>query len=89
MPVVSRIGDQGSHGGTYIGAITTGNNYNITANNLSVATVGSSYSCPEHGAQTITTGISSVLLAGKEVATIGSVVSCGATITQGSPNVIA
>lgn len=78
---VARLGDPGSHGGN----ITTGSSP-IFINTLPVALVGDVYSCPIHGSNPITTGAPHVFGLGKDVAHVGSLTACGATITAGSPD---
>jgi len=53
---------------------------------MPVALVGDIYSCPIHGSNPITTGAPHVFGLGKEVAHVGSLTACGATITAGSPD---
>ena len=87
MPSVSRVGDEGSHGGTFIGTITSGSS-NVFADGIAVAFVGSSYNCPKHGANSIvSTPATNVDVNSHGIAVIGSVTQCGAVIFTGSPNV--
>jgi uncharacterized Zn-binding protein involved in type VI secretion len=78
---VARLGDPGSHGGN----ISTGSSP-IFVNALPIALVGDIYSCPLHGNNPITTGAPHVFGLGKDVAHVGSLTACGATITAGSPD---
>lgn len=78
---VARLGDPGSHGGN----ISTGSSP-IFVNTLPIALVGDIYSCPLHGSNPITTGAPHVFGLGKDVAHVGSLTACGATITAGSPD---
>ena len=85
MPAVSRVGDTGSHGGTYIGEITSGNPTVLT-NGLQTAFVGSTYYCPEHGNNYINYSPVANVGDSEAVAVVGSTTYCGATIDTGSPN---
>ncbi|RLU07358.1 hypothetical protein CS078_18955 [Pseudomonas prosekii] len=78
---VARLGDLGSHAGK----ISTGSSP-IFVNALPVALVGDTYSCPIHGSNPITTGAPHVFGLGRDVAHVGSLTACGASITAGSPN---
>lgn len=78
---VARIGDPLDHGGQII----TGSQDNST-NNLGVARVGDSVMCSRHGMQTIVSGSTTVLTDGLPTARVGDVCSCGAVITDGSPD---
>ncbi|MDE1905103.1 MAG: PAAR domain-containing protein [Rhodospirillales bacterium] len=87
MPAVSRVGDTGSHGGSYIGQILSGSS-NVQTNGIATAYVGSSYYCPEHGTNSISSSpVSNVIVDGNAIAVVGSVCVCGAVIDTGSPNV--
>lgn len=81
---VARIGDLISHGG----AITSGS-VNVLVNLLGVARLTDTAVCDIHGPVTITSAsvISIANLLG--IARVGDSLSCGATITTGSPNVLA
>ena len=81
MPAVIRVGDPGSHGG----AVATGSP-DTTANGLSVARVGDTYSCPIHGPNPIVTGSPDTTANGQAIARVGDQTACGATLQGGSPN---
>ncbi|WP_081628557.1 PAAR domain-containing protein [Novispirillum itersonii] len=74
---VATIGSTGGHGGI----ITTGGK--TTAGGKKVARVGDTYSCPIHGAQTVTTGSSVFSDTGAQVAFVGCFTSCGDVILTG------
>jgi len=82
MPVIIRIGDPGSHGGS----ITTGSP-DTFANGLKVARVGDTYNCPIHGPNPIATGSPNTTANGQAVARVGDTTTCGATLQTGSPDV--
>jgi uncharacterized Zn-binding protein involved in type VI secretion len=85
MPAVSRVGDEGSHGGADIGTILSGID-SVKTNGITTAFVGSEYSCPVHGIVSIISSPVSNVGNGLDIAVVGSVTSCGAIIFQGSPN---
>jgi len=88
MPAVARLGDTGSHGGAYIGTITSGNP-TVKTDGIETAFVGSTYYCPEtgHGANyIISSPITGVGDGSETIAVVGSTTYCGATIDTGSPN---
>lgn len=83
MAAVARLGDPISHGGFITGASTK-----LILNNLGVARVTDTVNCAIHGAQTLTTGNPNWIADnGQPVARVGSLCSCGAVVTAGSPNV--
>lgn len=85
MSAVSRVGDHSDHGGTII----TGSS-NLKVNGIAVARAGDLHQCPIRGHGT--TALSSIAKAtngGRGIITVGATAGCGATITQGSPNVTA
>ena len=84
MPAIARLGDTSDHGG----AITSASP-NVFCNGIAVARQTDSFLCPIHGAQTITSITTRTYANSLLVATIGATVSCGATITTGSPNTFA
>jgi len=82
MPVIARVGDAISHGGSI-----TGGAARTLVEGQPAARQGDPVSCAQHGMQTITGGSSTVMIEGKPVARIGDAVSCGATITGGADTV--
>lgn len=83
-PKVARVGDPISHGGEITGGST-----NVLTNGIETARLGDSVECAIHGAQTIVSASQTVTADGKGVARQGDLISCGATITGGSPNTFA
>ncbi len=81
---LARLGDPISHGGR----ITAGSG-TMSVDALPVARKGDPALCTLHGAQTITGGSTIMSADGKAVARVGDAISCGATITGGSPTVVA
>jgi len=82
MSAVSRLGDSSTHGGSIISAST-----NKKANSKGIARQGDQFQCPTHGLQTLNAITTKTFVDGRLVITVGAHVTCGATITQGSPNV--
>ena len=90
MPAVARVGDAGQDG-TYSGYIVSGS-ANVIADGIEVAFVGSTYYCsnPLHGYNEIVSSpVTDVIVNGNAIAVVGSTCACGATIIQGSPDVLA
>lgn len=95
---VSRLGDQGVHL-TGPNAGTTGVIISATAGSptladgTQVAVEGDLYQCGISGhnspANTLTSVVTDVFADGKKVITVNATARCGATITQGSPDVSA
>jgi uncharacterized Zn-binding protein involved in type VI secretion len=83
MPGVSRIGDEGSHGGT----ISTGSSTSM-ADGTFVCRNTDIYDCDIHGPNPIECS-SSVTVDGLAIAFIGAMTSCGASIVTGSSTVFA
>jgi uncharacterized Zn-binding protein involved in type VI secretion len=81
-PPTARLGDTSTHGG----AIATASP-NVSANSIPVARLHDQFNCPLHGTQQIVTASGTVKANGRGVARIGDLISCGATISSGSPNV--
>lgn len=84
MPAVARIGDAVSHGGSI-----TGGSSNVRANGVGVARIGDPAFCAVHFVVTIVGGSTSVFANEQGVARVGDSLSCGATISSGSPDVFA
>lgn len=90
MPAISRIGDVNSAGGAIINGSST-----VFANGIgvglqsSVITPHPPYGLPHppHRAATTTNGSTTVFADGKPVLKVGSGVTCGHNIVQGSPNI--
>lgn len=78
-PIV-RLGDTSSHGGNVISASGV-----VFADGLGVARHGDKFFCPIHKAQTLIASQSTVTADGRYIVTVGAHVSCGATLTTGSP----
>jgi uncharacterized Zn-binding protein involved in type VI secretion len=86
MPPVARKTDTISHGALVTGSITGGASATFL-NSLAVARKGDSAVCSLHpGPQTITSGLSTELVEGQQIARVNDSISCGATISSGSPN---
>jgi len=87
MPAVARKGDPSDHGGYIISVTTT----KTKVNDILVARVGDSHSCPipGHGITIINTGSSHYICEGAVVAVVGSVCGCGARISAGSGDTFA
>jgi len=83
MVQVAILGTNGSHSGSYVGSVTGATSV-ITSANGQVAQLGDAYNCPEHGAQTLSSGGSTILSdKGNPIAISGTVVSCGAVLDSG------
>lgn len=80
---VARQGDAISHGGTIIEG-----SQNVLTNGKRTARIGDKVLCALHQLQTIATGSRTVLVNGRGIARKGDAISCGATIVQGSANVL-
>ena len=78
---IACLGDTSSHGGKIVTASGV-----LSVMGIPVARVGDAFDCPKHGRQTIVTGSSTHMDEGKQVAHIGSQISCGAVITTGNNN---
>lgn len=86
MVAAAHIGTKLSHG--FGGLVITGSP-NVTVNNIPVARVSDTVTCPTHGTQTITTGSSTVFANELPIARLGDMCSCLALlIPPVSPNVI-
>jgi uncharacterized Zn-binding protein involved in type VI secretion len=81
MPQVARITDPISHGGSIVGGASA-----TFVNGLAVARQTDPVICAIHGPQTITGGLPSDLVEGLPIARVGDSISCGAVISDGSPN---
>lgn len=83
MEKVVRLGDGSSHGGSMVSAGSS-----VTVNGITMCVDGDSHACPitGHGVTSVT-GTSSVTSGGKRIVKVGDTAGCGASITQGSPNV--
>ncbi len=75
MPLIARLGDTGSHGGT----ITTSAS-KTKAEGQWIARVGDTYSCALHGPNPIVTGATKTKCEGAFIAFHGSLTQCGASI---------
>lgn len=87
---ISRVGDALSSGGMILDSLAP----TVIVNTAQVATVGSATFCPLpfHGMGVIVSSLAQRVLAGSmgvPVATIGSAVSCGCTVAQGSTDTYA
>lgn len=87
MPPVSRIGDLSHHPGVLIAPVAT----SVITADRPTAHIGTLHRCfrPRHGTRPVVTGIPGVLVEDKPVATIGSVIACGAVVATGALDVIA
>lgn len=84
MAAVARKGDPIDHGGE----ILEGSD-NVLTNGIETARAGDAVYCVRHGPQIIVSGSATVLVNGKGCARVGDPISCGAIISDGSPNVFA
>ena len=75
MPIIARLGDPGSHGGSIITAASR-----TLAEGVPIARVGDIYGCAIHGANPIMLGASRTYAEGPLIAFNGSVCACGASI---------
>jgi uncharacterized Zn-binding protein involved in type VI secretion len=80
---IARVGDAISHGGSIIQGSDR-----CFANGRAIARLGDSVVCAIHGNQIIVSADDNVFVDGIAVARIGDSVSCGATIIEGSPNIV-
>lgn len=77
--LIARLGDAISHGGTIVTSASK-----TKAQGQLIARVGDQVNCAVHGLQTITQGSSKFICEGSNVAYVGALCSCGATITTGA-----
>jgi uncharacterized Zn-binding protein involved in type VI secretion len=82
MPAKARLGDPISHGG----GITEGSQDTLT-NLQPAARLGDAVYCAQHQEQTISSASTDVFIDDRGAARVGDSISCGATITGGSPDV--
>ena len=85
MPAVARIGDVSSHPGVLIAPVAT----SVITSDRATAHIGTLHACPRpfHGVRPVVTGIPSVLVEDIPIATVGSVIACGAVVVTGAPDV--
>lgn len=85
MPPGARAGDPMAHGGS----ITNGSP-NVLTNGIPAAIAGVSQApCSIHpGSQVVTKGSGTVFINNQPAARAGDVLSCGAAVSAGSPDVI-
>ena len=81
MTALAILGSQTSHGGSVTSCSGT-----VLCGGVKVARVGDLVWCPihGHGVGTITTGATGINIDGQTAAHVGSMTSCGATITTGA-----
>ncbi len=83
MPLIARLGDAHSHGGTIISSCSK-----TYANGALIARKGDLIACPfpGHGINPIVQGSSNFYCEGAQVAYVGAACACGAVITTGGAN---
>ena len=79
MPLIIRLGDAGTHGGSVVTSAKT-----VDAEGSLVARKGDLYACPIHGRNPITTASADVWVESKQVARHGDKASCGASLISGA-----
>lgn len=84
MPAKARKGDPHSHGGTIIEGSP-----DHTTNGIPTARLNDKAICPIHGIQVISSASTTVSVNGRGQARVGDSISCGATISSGSPDTFA
>lgn len=85
MPGVCRLGDNSSHAGVLIPPVAK----SVETNDIPTAHIGTLHACPipGHGVTPLVSGLPSVTVEDKPVATVGvSVSGCGAVMVRGSSN---
>jgi uncharacterized Zn-binding protein involved in type VI secretion len=82
LPVATQSSSS-THGGA-----PTSYSSNTYASSLKILRKGDSFSCPIHGARTVTGGSSTVLTNSLSTARVGDSISCGATLTNGITTVL-
>lgn len=81
---IARVGDTSDHGGTILTGAAS-----VLVNGARVARIGDLHSCPRKGHGTtaiVATPLTTVTAEGAQVACVGAVTGCGATIVTGSPD---
>jgi uncharacterized Zn-binding protein involved in type VI secretion len=76
MPLILRLGDPGSHGGSVCTSATK-----TYAESVLIARIGDTYCCPLHGPNPIITGCSKTYIESALCAYNGSMAACGATLS--------
>lgn len=79
MPLIVRLGDTGSHGGS---VITSASKW--TCEGQLIARKGDIYACPIHGANPIASGSNKYVCEGEPIARHGDVTGCGASLISGA-----
>lgn len=81
MPLIVRLGDSSSHGGTVISSADK-----WTCEGNLIARKGDLHSCPipGHGVTSIVSGSSKFICEGDPVARTGDATGCGATLISGA-----
>lgn len=81
MPLIVRLGDSSSHGGTVISSADR-----WTCEGKLIARKGDLHSCPipGHGVTSIVSGSSKFICEGDPVARTGDATGCGATLVSGA-----
>ena len=75
MPMILRLGDPGSHGGSVITAASR-----TLAEGSPIARIGDLYGCPLHGINPVITGCGRTYCEGSLIAFNGSASACGASM---------
>lgn len=79
MPLIVRLGDTGSHGGSVISSASK-----WRCEGKLIARKGDIYSCPIHGPNPIAEGSSKFICEGAPVARHGDATVCGASLISGA-----
>lgn len=83
MPLIVRLGDTSTHGGSVVSAASKSH-----AEGPRIARLGDILACPIHGAQPIVQGSPNVPIENKPCARHGDAVACGATLISGASRTI-
>lgn len=79
MPLIVRLGDTGSHGGS---VVTSASKWRCEG--AFIARQGDTYDCPIHGPNPITGGSDRWQCEGAPIARDGDATACGATLISGA-----
>lgn len=79
MPLVVRLGDAGSHGGSVVSSASK-----WVCEGPLIARKGDTYDCPLHGLNPIVEGSGKWICEGAPIARHGDATACGATLISGA-----
>jgi uncharacterized Zn-binding protein involved in type VI secretion len=79
MPLIVRLGDPGSHGGSVVSSASK-----WRCEGALIARKGDTYSCPIHGPNPIVGGSSIWKCEGADIARHGDPTACGASVISGA-----